>query len=59
MQPPRPAPAANRRTSRLPRGARRIQLLRAAQLDLKQIEVLRPRTDPLAFAESIHADVFA
>lgn len=27
--------------------------------DLKQIEVLRPRTDPLAFAESIHADVFA
>ena len=31
MQPPRPAPAANRRTSRLPRGARRIQLLRAAQ----------------------------
>jgi AcrR family transcriptional regulator len=31
MQPPPPAPAANRRTSRLPRGARRIQLLRAAQ----------------------------
>lgn len=31
MQPPRPAPAANRRTSRLPRGARRVQLLRAAQ----------------------------
>src|SRR5690349_4215426 len=31
MQPPRPAPAANRRTSRLPRGARRLQLLRAAQ----------------------------
>ncbi|MDR6354325.1 hypothetical protein Q3H58_000996 [Pseudomonas psychrotolerans] len=27
--------------------------------DLKQIEVLRPRTDPLEFAESIHADVFA
>jgi AcrR family transcriptional regulator len=31
MQPPRPAPASNRRTSRLPRGARRLQLLRAAQ----------------------------
>ena len=31
MQPSRPAPAANRRTARLPRGARRIQLLRAAQ----------------------------
>ncbi len=31
MQPPSPAPAANRRTARLPRGARRIQLLRAAQ----------------------------
>jgi AcrR family transcriptional regulator len=31
MQPPRPAPATNRRTSRLPRGARRLQLLRAAQ----------------------------
>jgi AcrR family transcriptional regulator len=31
MQPPRPAPAANRRTSRLPRSARRLQLLRAAQ----------------------------
>jgi len=31
MQPPPPAPAANRRTSRLPRGARRLQLLRAAQ----------------------------
>ena len=31
MHPPRPAPAANRRTSRLPRGARRLQLLRAAQ----------------------------
>jgi len=27
--------------------------------DLKQIEVLRPRTDPLEFAESIHANVFA
>jgi AcrR family transcriptional regulator len=31
MQPPRPAPVNNRRTSRLPRGARRLQLLRAAQ----------------------------
>ena len=31
MHPPSPAPAANRRTSRLPRGARRLQLLRAAQ----------------------------
>ena len=31
MQPPPPAPAANRRTSRLPRSARRLQLLRAAQ----------------------------
>src|SRR5215213_8822446 len=31
MQPPRPAPVSNRRTSRLPRGARRLQLLRAAQ----------------------------
>src|SRR3954447_21218469 len=31
MQPPRPAAATNRRTSRLPRSARRIQLLRAAQ----------------------------
>jgi AcrR family transcriptional regulator len=31
MQPPRPAPANSRRTSRLPRGARRLQLLRAAQ----------------------------
>lgn len=27
--------------------------------DLKNVEVLRPRTDPLEFAESIHADVFA
>ncbi|WNW12181.1 ABC transporter substrate-binding protein [Pseudomonas sp. DTU_2021_1001937_2_SI_NGA_ILE_001] len=27
--------------------------------DLKQVEVLRPRTDPVQFAESIHADVFA
>ncbi len=27
--------------------------------DLKAIDVLRPRTDPLQFAESIHADVFA
>jgi AcrR family transcriptional regulator len=31
MQPPRPVPVNNRRTSRLPRGARRLQLLRAAQ----------------------------
>src|SRR5687767_2534229 len=31
MQPPRPSAATNRRTSRLPRGARRVQLLRAAQ----------------------------
>jgi AcrR family transcriptional regulator len=32
MQPPRPAAVSNnRRTSRLPRGARRLQLLRAAQ----------------------------
>ena len=31
MQPPRPAAVNSRRTSRLPRGARRIQLLRAAQ----------------------------
>lgn len=31
MHPPSSAPAANRRTARLPRGARRIQLLRAAQ----------------------------
>jgi AcrR family transcriptional regulator len=31
MQPPRPVPTSNRRTSRLPRGARRLQLLRAAQ----------------------------
>lgn len=31
MQSSRPAPAANRRTSRLPRSARRLQLLRAAQ----------------------------
>ena len=31
MQPPRPAAVNNRRTSRLPRGARRLQLLRAAQ----------------------------
>src|SRR3954453_4403579 len=31
MQPPRPAAVTNRRTSRLPRGARRLQLLRAAQ----------------------------
>src|SRR5919199_1742722 len=31
MQTPRPAPAPARRTSRLPRGARRLQLLRAAQ----------------------------
>jgi AcrR family transcriptional regulator len=31
MQPPSPVPANNRRTSRLPRGARRVQLLRAAQ----------------------------
>ncbi|MDT0275181.1 TetR/AcrR family transcriptional regulator [Blastococcus goldschmidtiae] len=31
MHPPSPAPAANRRTARLPRGARRVQLLRAAQ----------------------------
>src|SRR5215210_1812043 len=31
MQPPRPAVVPNRRTSRLPRGARRLQLLRAAQ----------------------------
>ena len=31
MQPPRPPPCPNRRTSRLPRGARRLQLLRAAQ----------------------------
>ena len=27
--------------------------------DLKNIEVLRSRTDPLEFAESVHADVFA
>lgn len=26
--------------------------------DLKLVDVLRPRTDPLQFAESIHADVF-
>jgi AcrR family transcriptional regulator len=31
MQPPTSAAAPNRRTSRLPRGARRLQLLRAAQ----------------------------
>lgn len=31
MHPPRPAPAVNRRTSRLPRSARRLQLLRAAR----------------------------
>jgi AcrR family transcriptional regulator len=31
MQPPRPAEVNSRRTSRLPRGARRVQLLRAAQ----------------------------
>src|SRR6476646_10921902 len=31
MQPPRPATEPPRRTSRLPRGARRLQLLRAAQ----------------------------
>ena len=31
MQPPSSAAAPNRRTSRLPRGARRLQLLRAAQ----------------------------
>src|SRR3712207_4004718 len=31
MQPARPTVNSNRRTSRLPRGARRIQLLRAAQ----------------------------
>jgi AcrR family transcriptional regulator len=31
MQPPRPAAVNSRRTSRLPRGARRLQLLRAAQ----------------------------
>ena len=31
MQNPRPAAVPNRRTSRLPRGARRLQLLRAAQ----------------------------
>jgi AcrR family transcriptional regulator len=31
MQTPRPAPAPARRTSRLPRGARRVQLLQAAQ----------------------------
>ena len=31
MQPPRSTAASNRRTSRLPRGARRLQLLRAAQ----------------------------
>ena len=31
MQTPRPAAAPNRRTSRLPRGARRLQLLQAAQ----------------------------
>jgi AcrR family transcriptional regulator len=31
MQNPRPVPASARRTSRLPRGARRLQLLRAAQ----------------------------
>ena len=31
MQPPRPADANARRTSRLPRSARRLQLLRAAQ----------------------------
>jgi AcrR family transcriptional regulator len=31
MQPPRSTAATNRRTSRLPRGARRLQLLRAAQ----------------------------
>ena len=31
MQPPPSAAAPNRRTSRLPRGARRLQLLRAAQ----------------------------
>ena len=31
MQPPRQAPGNTRRTSRLPRGARRLQLLRAAQ----------------------------
>src|ERR671917_224383 len=31
MQTPRPAAAPARRTSRLPRGARRVQLLQAAQ----------------------------
>jgi len=31
MQPPRSTAGTNRRTSRLPRGARRLQLLRAAQ----------------------------
>jgi AcrR family transcriptional regulator len=31
MHPPSSAPPANRRTARLPRGARRVQLLRAAQ----------------------------
>jgi AcrR family transcriptional regulator len=31
MHPPRPAPASVRRSSRLPRGARRLQLLQAAQ----------------------------
>jgi AcrR family transcriptional regulator len=31
MHPPRPAPAPVRRSSRLPRGARRLQLLQAAQ----------------------------
>src|SRR3954452_15878887 len=31
MQTPRPAAVNNRRTARLPRGARRLQLLRAAQ----------------------------
>ena len=31
MQPPPPAPASGHRSSRLPRGARRLQLLRAAQ----------------------------
>ena len=31
MQPPRPAAVNSRRTSRLPRSARRLQLLRAAQ----------------------------
>lgn len=27
--------------------------------DLKAVDVLRPSTDPLAFAESIHADIFS